>query len=175
MGQIHRDARARRVVTGVDEQGRSTFISDELTETRRVTDAFTLNHLWQATSVPMHVTAENALGKEAVIPPPTAGFTYMVTTMPPDHEWDYEAGYAKALSDSHAGDSFVDGEIPGLHATDTVDIITIISGEVWAVTETGEKLLKPRDTIVQRGTKHAWRNRGDVPCEMVVIHFGAVR
>jgi hypothetical protein len=121
------------------------------------------------------VTAENTLGEEAVIPPPAAGFTYMITTMPPDSEWDYEAGYAQALADSQAPDSHVDSDIPGLHATDTVDIITILSGEVWAVTETGETLLKPRDTIVQRGTKHAWRNRGESPCEMVVIHFGGIR
>ena len=175
MVQEHREAWARRVVTGVDSQGRSTFVSDGLTETRRVTDAFTLNHLWQAISVPIHVGADNTLGKEAVIPPPRAGFTYMITTMPPDHEWDFEAGYAKALADSHAEESVVTSDIAGLHATDTVDIITIISGEVWAVTETGEKLLKPRDTIVQRGTRHAWRNRGTVPCEMVVVHFGGVR
>jgi quercetin dioxygenase-like cupin family protein len=99
----------------------------------------------------------------------------MITTVPPDKEWDLEAGYAQALAESGAQDSFIQNSVAGLHETDTIDIITVISGEIWALTETSETLLKPGDTIVQRGTKHAWRNRGDVPCKQVVIHFGAVR
>ena len=175
MAGQYSEAHARLVVTGLDDDGRSTVVSDDVTKTRLVTEAYTLNHLWQATSLPAPVLAASTLGPDAVIPPPPAGYTYMITTVRPDREWDLEAGYAKALADSAAPDSVVDSDIPGLHETDTVDIITVISGEIWAVLEKTETLLRPGDTLVQRGTKHAWRNRADVPCQVVVIHFGATR
>ncbi len=168
------EARARRVVIGLDDEGRSTIVSDGPTETRLITDAFARNDLWQATEVPTPALAENTLGSTAVIPPPPRGYTYNLTTFPPDSEWDYEAGYTRALAEAAAGDTAVEGE-PGMHTTETVDIVTILSGELWAILETGETLLKPGDTLVQRGTKHAWRNRGEVPATMCAIQIAATR
>jgi hypothetical protein len=34
-------------------------------------------------------------------------------------------------------------------------------------------LLEAGDTVVQNGTRHAWRNRGTEPCRLVVAIFGA--
>jgi mannose-6-phosphate isomerase-like protein (cupin superfamily) len=175
MPEDPKDVRARRVVMGVDDQGRSTIVSDGYTETRLMTPAWTLNHLWESETVPSDVMAENTLTNEAVILPPPGGYKYMVTTYHPDSTWDYDAGYGQALAAGGAGESLVEGDIPGLHATDTVDIVTIISGELWAVSETGETLLQPGDTFVQRGTKHTWQNRGDVPAVAVAIMIGATR
>jgi hypothetical protein len=175
MAGEHRNQYARRVVTGVDAQRRSTITSDATTTTRLATDGYTVNHIWQATVVPSPVMAENTLGSEVVIPPPPGGYTYLITSIPPDHEWDYEKGYAEALALAGAPHAMADGDIPGMHATDTVDIATVLTGEVWAVLESAETLLKPGDTIVQRGTNHAWQNRSDAPCELVIIHFGGVR
>jgi len=167
--------RARRIVTGLDDEGRSTFVSDELTQTRLVTPAWTLNQIWQATEVPGPVLAENSLGEKAVIPPPPGGYTFVITTYAPDSEWSYEDGYAQALADAGAGESVVESDIPGLHETDTIDIVTIISGEMWAVLETGETLMRPGDTIVQRGTKHSWQNRTNFPAMAAAIQIAAVR
>ncbi|UKA55193.1 hypothetical protein LFT45_04470 [Arthrobacter sp. FW305-BF8] len=175
MSDKAKDARARRVVFGLDDQNRSTIASDGYTETRLVTEAWTLNHLWEQTSVPSDVLAENTLTEKAANMPPSGGYKFMVTTYAPDSEWDYEAGYRDALAAGGIGDSLVDSDIPGLHATDTVDIGTIISGELWAISETGETLLRPGDTWVMRGTKHAWQNRGDVPAVAAVIMIGATR
>jgi hypothetical protein len=175
MAGKHREVRARRVVTGLDENGKSTIVSDDLTETRLAADAFTLNHLWKSLKVPDDCLQENALGTEVLIPPPPAGFTYLISTFPPDSEWDFEDGYAGSLSAAGAAETFVEDEIPGLHETDTFDIITIISGEVYAILESAETLLKAGDTIIQRGTKHSWSNRtGDI-VTMTCIHFGATR
>jgi mannose-6-phosphate isomerase-like protein (cupin superfamily) len=175
MAREHLKAQARRVVIGLDDKGRSSIVSDGMTETRLVTEAFTANQIWQAISVPTPVLAENTLGDEPVIAPPPNGYTYVITTFPPDKEWDYEAGYAKALAGGGVADSDIDGTNPGMHQTDTVDIVTVISGEIWAVVETGETLLKPGDTLVQRGTKHGWRNRGDAPCVIAALHMSVVR
>jgi hypothetical protein len=171
----HREVRARRVVTGLDENGTSTIVSDDLTETRLEADAFTLNHLWKALKVPDDCLQENALDAEVLIPPPAAGFTYLISTFPPDSQWDFKSGYAGSLAAAGAAETFVEDEIPGLHETDTFDIITIISGEVYAILESAETLLKAGDTIIQRGTKHSWSNRTDDIVTMTCIHFGATR
>ncbi|KRF22499.1 hypothetical protein [Phycicoccus sp. Soil802] len=170
-----REVRARRVVMGLDAQGRSTVVQDGYTETRLVTPAWTLNHLWESDRVPNDVMAESTLTGSAVILPPPCGYKYMVTTYHPDSSWDYDEGYGDALAAGGASESLVRGDIPGLHATDTVDIVTLISGELWAVSETGETLLRPGDTFVQRGTKHTWQNRSDRDAVAVAIMIGARR
>jgi hypothetical protein len=176
MAGEHMEMRVRRVVAGLDESGRSTVISDGFTETRAATPAFTLNQIWQVTSVPPHVMAENTLGDVAVIPPPPNGFTHVIAAFPPDSEWDYERGFEGSLAATGAVDAHVEhDEVPGMHQTDTVDIITILSGECYVVLETGETLLKQGDTFIQRGTKHAWRNRSDKPCVHSTLMVGATR
>lgn len=54
----------------------------------------------------------------------------------------------------------------GMHATSTIDIITIMAGEVWSYQddEPGGKLLKQGDTIILRGGLHSWHNTGTEPC-----------
>src|SRR5258708_3979089 len=170
-----REVRAGGVGRGVEEKGKATIVSDDLTETRMAADAFTLNHLWKSLKVPDDCLQENALGTEVLIPPPPAGFTYLISTFPPDSEWDFEAGYAGSLSAAGAAETFVEDEIPGLHETDTFDIITVISDEVYAILESSETLLKAGDTIIQRGTKHSWSNRTDDIATMTDTHFGAAR
>jgi len=167
-------AHARRVVFGLDDRGRSTIVADECTDTRLVTDGWTFNHLWQATSVPSDVLADSTLGDRVEILPPPAGYTYMITTFRPDGEWDPRRA-SEALAQGGLRDSVVDGEIAGLHRHDTVDIGTLISGELWAISETGETRLGPGDTWVMRGTNHAWRNRAEEPAVAVVVSFGATR
>lgn len=47
---------------------------------------------------------------------------------------------------------------------DTLDCITCVIGEIYLVTDTGEVLMGPGDTVVVRGTNHAWSARSDSPC-----------
>ena len=65
--------------------------------------------------------------------------------------------------------------IPGAHRTDTVDVVTVVSGEVYAVLESGETLLRQGDSLVQRGTMHAWHNRSESPALVASIMVAAVR
>jgi len=167
---------ARRVVAGLDAAGRSAIVSDGPTQARIDTEAFTVNQIWQVDSLPPHVLAEDGSPDRASIAPPGTGFVYLVTTFPPDHSWDFAGGYKDALAASDSAGAHVeDTVIPGLHETDTVDIITVISGEIHAVLETGEVCLRPGDSFVQRGTKHAWSNRGDQPATIVAVMMGATR
>jgi hypothetical protein len=58
----------------------------------------------------------------------------------------------------------------GMHATDSVDIGVVISGEICLEQYGGEEVtLRPGDIHVQNGATHAWRNRTDSPCTVVYI------
>jgi mannose-6-phosphate isomerase-like protein (cupin superfamily) len=184
MAGEHLDARARRVLVGLDELGRSTIVSDAFSETRLATEAFTRNVIWGAELVPTPVMAENAMTDAATIPPPPGGYYCDISVFPPDSEWDYEGGYGAALAqagvadeDPHPSRASQGGAeaTPGMHQTDTVDIVTVISGEIWAVVETGETLVKAGDTVIHRGTWHAWRNRSEEPCTVMAVHISVVR
>lgn len=49
---------------------------------------------------------------------------------------------------------------PGMHKTPTTDYIILLSGTITLVLDKTEHELKPLDAVVQRGTNHAWVNRG---------------
>lgn len=59
-----------------------------------------------------------------------------------------------------------------MHVTDTVDYAIMLEGEVHLVLDTEETLLVAGDTVVQRGTMHAWQNRSTLPARMVFINLG---
>jgi len=50
-----------------------------------------------------------------------------------------------------------------MHATDTLDILVMLQGELVLMLDEGEVTLKPFDTVIQRGTHHGWVNRGTEP------------
>ncbi len=65
---------------------------------------------------------------------------------------------------------------PGMHTSDTIDFEYIISGEVWLELDDGAVVhLRAGDTVVQNGTRHAWRNKGSEPCCIVVFMVGVPR
>ena len=61
-----------------------------------------------------------------------------------------------------------------MHATDTIDYIIILSGQITFITETGEVLARAGDVIVDRGIMHGWRNDGDEACRVVNILCPAI-
>jgi len=56
-----------------------------------------------------------------------------------------------------------------MHATDTIDYLVVLSGEVTFITQTGETVLRAGDVLVDRGIMHAWRNDGTEPCRIVNV------
>jgi quercetin dioxygenase-like cupin family protein len=45
----------------------------------------------------------------------------------------------------------------------------VLKGEIYAILDKGETLLKPGDVFVQRGTNHSWSVRGNEPCIVAVV------
>lgn len=65
--------------------------------------------------------------------------------------------------------------VHGVHRTDTVDYVICIAGEIdMFLDETRFVTLRPGDVLIQRGTYHAWANRGTVPCRLAVVLLDAV-
>jgi len=57
-----------------------------------------------------------------------------------------------------------DADRPGRHRTNSIDLVQILSGRITLELDEGEVELGPGDCAIQRGTWHAWSNRGDEPC-----------
>jgi len=61
----------------------------------------------------------------------------------------------------------------GMHRTDTLNYFVVIAGEVWALSEGRDVLLKAGDVMIQKGCMHGWRNDSDKPCLMAAILIDA--
>jgi uncharacterized cupin superfamily protein len=48
-----------------------------------------------------------------------------------------------------------------MHRTETVDYAIMLEGEIYALMDEGETLLRAGDVLIQRGTNHAWANRSE--------------
>jgi len=62
---------------------------------------------------------------------------------------------------------------PNMHKTDTVDYIILLQGEVTLILDEGDVDMKPFDVVVQRGTNHAWSNRGTEPAVLAGVLIDA--
>ena len=168
----------RRVVTGHDARGRSIFVSDGpsphvLTIPGR--SDFALTNLWVTDRAPASNAGNgDAAARPVVLEPPRNGAIFRVVEFPPDQApggFDRKAAFG-AMGARHAMDPDASRH-PGMHKTDTVDFALVLSGEIWALMDEGETLLRAGDTLVQRGTNHAWSNRGTEPCLVAFILVSA--
>ena len=56
-----------------------------------------------------------------------------------------------------------------MHATDTLDLMTVLDGRIELDMEDGRVQLAAGDTVVQRGTQHRWRVLDGHPCTYTVV------
>jgi mannose-6-phosphate isomerase-like protein (cupin superfamily) len=170
--------KVRRVFTGHDAAGRSIIVQDahapNIKEMASM-PGLALTDLWE-TAGPLARNEGNAdaANRPVKLEPPKGGSILRIVEFPPDKAWRDSAD-AKAAFESigagHAKDKA--SADPMMHKTDTVDYIIVISGEIHAVVEGGEVLLKPGDVFIQRGTNHSWSVRGDVPCIIAAVLVSA--
>lgn len=143
----------RLVITGHDDTGRSIVESDTEIADHGMATLFSAACAAEATS-----SGETEL---EIVPAPGA-VTWLVVDVPPDQQM------RAALAAGVAG---VDAE--GWHATPTVDFVLVLDGTVALALDTGEVELHAGDGVVQRGTRHAWRNRTETPVRMSCVLFRA--
>src|SRR5204862_3636343 len=106
--------------------------------------------------------------------PPQNGTIVRIVEFPPDNtrpqDSDSHAGF-KAIGAGHAQDR--KSADPMMHRTSTVDYIIVLKGEIYAVMDKGETLLRAGDILIQRGTNHSWSVRGNEPCIVAAILVNA--
>jgi quercetin dioxygenase-like cupin family protein len=56
-----------------------------------------------------------------------------------------------------------------MHATDSIDYIIVISGEITFITEVEEVVVKAGEVLVDRGNMHGWRNHTDQTCRIMNV------
>lgn len=165
----------RRVVTGHNAAGKSIFIADAATPHvfQRTKGSTIVHELWETASTPAdNRGSADAIARGHRLLPPTNGSVLRIIEYPPDSERLAAIAHENALPDDGSGrDAATDRNNPrhaGFHKTATIDYAIVLSGEIYAMMDEGEVLLKAGDILIQRGTNHAWSNRTN---ETAVVAF----
>ena len=173
----------RRLITGHDAKGRSIFVSDKASPHVIATagvPVFGVTDLWRTDQTPADNKSRKdpCKGIQQLAPQPN-GTVVRVVEFPPDKVWmkkikaeDAFATLGKSGSAALAANKS-SARHPMMHTTNTVDYAIILSGEIWAIMDVGEKKMKAGDVLVQRGTNHAWANRSNKPCHVAFILIDA--
>jgi quercetin dioxygenase-like cupin family protein len=144
----------RCVVTGNNSGGKSSILRDgpgleDVTVSGPKSKSM---FLWIEDQVPVHLdNSSNPLRKTDInFLPPSGGLSARIITWEPGSYADY-------------------------HQTDTIDLIFIISDGLELMLDEGSTVLNAGETVIQRGTNHAWRVYGEEPCTFVAIMISAVK
>ena len=134
-----------------------------------------LTDLWETQAAPASNTGgADAAERPVHLEPPKNGTILRVVEFPPDSQWRRDAVGADAFKSIGAGHTQDRASSdPMMHRTSTVDYAIVLKGEIHAVMEKGEKLLRAGDILVQRGTNHSWSVRGNEPCIVAFVLVSA--
>ena len=139
----------RRVVTGHDANNVAKVLIDAPAANTRVSPSGTVSTLMWCTDrmpadMPVGEGTEDMGARKLGTPPPPNGTRFTVNDFPP-------------------------GNHPMMHRTETIDYVIVLSGEIDMVMDDSTVHLKAGDIMVQRGTNHAWANRGTETCRIAFI------
>jgi uncharacterized cupin superfamily protein len=175
--------KVRRVATGHDASGKAVVASDVEVDaaTARLVPGYEFHKLWGADSMPRFPDAGLQPAATQYFPP-AGGYRFMLFTVPPlsaagpNPDDDPQAMLAEFEETLPGLAAHLEPATPGMHTSDTTDMLYLISGEVWLELDDGVEVhLRAGDAVVQNGTRHAWRNKGTEPCRMIVFMIGTPR
>ena len=169
----------RRLVTGHDDDGKAIFASDERVEPTKLallpdTEFY---RLWGA-DVPPRFPDNGSPHAGRDFFPPVGGFRFGLFTVAPDsvsvlEDLDMEAAFRELDEKLPGMSEHLEADHPGMHRTASIDYEYVISGRCILELDDGEsRELGPGDTVIQNGTRHAWRNPYAEPCLMVLVLIG---
>jgi hypothetical protein len=174
---------ARRVVTGIGPEGASLVRSDgESPRTIQLPSVpeFCGALVWSTEGVPdLSHEVKDRTPRDASFVPGAGGTRLHIMHFPPDSLMESSRRASPSvLAEQQAqmpglAERF---EPDGMHTTDTLDYAIVIAGEIWLELDQGELTrLGPGDVVIQRGTRHAWRNRSDSAATIAFVMVGATR
>ena len=165
----------RRLVCIDGEDGKSRALADAPSPDVRTDPArpgFASTRIWVAEDAPPPLKGvSETLHLPHTLEPPPGGSVCRVVTFPPDASYGAVgarevAAYFAAMGSPDASTYAKDAPHPYMQKTRTLDFCLVLEGEITLVLDTGEVHLKAGDTVVQRGTNHAWSNRSGGPCRI---------
>lgn len=169
----------RRLVV-IDENDKSRVIADGASpqvHTDPARPGFAATRIWATDRTPVRLKGlRESLHLPHTLEPPPNGSVCRVVSFPPDDAWKGKvgakevAGYFAAMGSPGASTYSSDAPHPYMQKTRSLDFCLVLEGEITLVLDTAEVHLKAGDTVVQRGTNHAWSNRSNRPC---VIAFSS--
>ena len=166
----------RRIVTGHDSQGRSIIAKDGAAPAvfePKARPGEAITELWRTSAA----SASNRGDEDPAGAPPTApqlmppkhGSVFRIVDFPPDAQVK-DADPGKLFAEFGAAAAHAkDGRHAMMHKTATVDYALVLEGEIVAIMDVGETVMRAGDVLIQRGTNHSWANRSDKPCRMAFI------
>jgi mannose-6-phosphate isomerase-like protein (cupin superfamily) len=167
----------RRVVTGHDSNGKSKILFDgpaPNVKQRKAGNASTL--LWVTEESPADVSGGgDRAARDIAVPPPRRGSIFRIAEFPPETGGDVRDNET-VLRDFGIGPDVKRGHPPrhpAIHRTRSVDYIIVLEGEIHLVLDDSEVHLRAGDVVVQRGTNHAWINRGRQTCRLGMVFIDA--
>jgi mannose-6-phosphate isomerase-like protein (cupin superfamily) len=149
------DTAPRRVVTGHTPGGVSVVLSDGPVPVSREIpeDGVAFHEVWNTEGAPARITATEPTEpteRTLAVPPPSHGTKIRINEFAPGHL--DERGLQSPV-----------------HRTASVDYGIVLSGEITLVLDDSEVTLRAGDIVVQRGTDHAWANRGTETARVVFV------
>ena len=171
--------RIRRVVTGHDENGKSVLLMDcEASNVRfRHTTGIHSTLLWTTDSTPANISGIADEGRREIgVAPPQNGSIFRIVEIPPEKEVGLAMSNDEMIKEMGLQGISKVGEKPrhpAMHVTKSIDYGVVLAGEIDMLLDDSEVHLNTGDVIVQRGTNHAWVNRGDEPCCIAFVLIDA--
>ena len=138
----------RRIVTGHAGGDVAKVVWDDAVTKVKHGKSGVLTHLWNTRATP----ADIRVGTDIADP----GDEPHVTAPPPD-------GSRFVVIDYPAGNSGT------MHRTETIDYVIVLRGEIDMVMDDSTVHMRAGDTMIQRGTNHAWFNRGSETARVAFV------
>ncbi|WP_321803267.1 cupin domain-containing protein [Burkholderia sp. BCC1993] len=157
----------RRIVTGTRADGKSCIVSDGPTPNRTTRKGLPLAHVVWATGDARAAGDEPAPAGHAFGFHSKGGSLLRIVDFPPDETYD-ETQLAQFLDASGVRDTRGARHF-WFHKTESLDYAIVLDGEIWALLDEGETLMRAGDVLVQRATNHSWANRSGKPCRMAFV------
>lgn len=175
--------RIKAFITEVDESGVSRFRSTDVVEPVFVRtpvgdgDMERTGTLWRIWGTSDGVPTFRDPSEPVLSPgfPGPGGTRFSIFSLPPDSSFTPVAdrqsenpGDALGIADTHESDGDV-----AFHATNSIDYLYIIEGEIVVELDEGRReVVTQGSCIVQRGTRHAWRNESSKPVIIASVLVG---
>lgn len=177
------DRLGRRIVTGHDASGKSIIASDTAPQRRESMGPHGphLYEVWNTRETPARIDRNDTEPPEAglILAPPPRGTRIRVCDFEPESViGGLDAGAARRQFERIGGGHAFTGvgvpRHPLMHRTESIDYGIVLEGEITLIVDNAETVVRAGDIVVQRGTNHAWANRGKGMCRIAFVLIDGV-